>query len=40
MIIGIVSVIVLILIILLLDEPEGHMTEILDDGTVEIIKVN
>jgi len=40
MIIGIVSVVVLVLIVLFLDEPQGHMTEVLDDGTVEIIKVN
>ena len=40
MIIGIVSVIVLALIVLFLDEPKGHMTEVLDDGTVEIIKLN
>ena len=40
MIIGIVSVIVLALIVLFLEEPKGHMTEVLDDGTVEIIKLN
>lgn len=40
MLIGIVSTIVLILIIIFLEEPKGHMTEILDDGTVEVIKVN
>ena len=40
MLIGIVSTIILILIIIFLEEPKGHMTEILDDGTVEIIKVN
>ena len=40
MIIGIVSVVVLALIVLFLDEPKGHMTEVLDDGTVEIIKLN
>lgn len=40
MIIGIVSVIVLALIVLFLDEPKGHMTEILNDGTVEVIKLN
>ncbi len=40
MIIGIVSIIVLALIVLFLDEPKGHMTEVLDDGTVEIIKLN
>jgi hypothetical protein len=32
--------IVLVLIIVFLEEPKGHMTEILDDGTVEIIKLN
>ncbi len=40
MLIGIVSTIVLVSIIVFLEEPKGHMTEILDDGTVEIIKVN
>ena len=40
MLIGIVSTIVLVLIVIFLEEPKGHMTEILDDGTVEIIKVN
>jgi NNP family nitrate/nitrite transporter-like MFS transporter len=40
MLIGVVSGIVLILIVIFLEEPKGHMTEILDDGTVEIIKLN
>jgi NNP family nitrate/nitrite transporter-like MFS transporter len=40
MLIGVVSAIVLVLIIVFLEEPKGHMTEILDDGTVEIIKLN
>jgi NNP family nitrate/nitrite transporter-like MFS transporter len=40
MLIGIVSAIVLVLIVVFLEEPKGHMTEILDDGTVEIIKLN
>ena len=40
MLIGIMALIVLSLIVLFLDEPKGQMTEILDDGTVEIIKVN
>jgi NNP family nitrate/nitrite transporter-like MFS transporter len=40
MLIGVVSGIVLILIALFLEEPKGHMTEILDDGMVEIIKLN
>lgn len=40
MLISIMSGIVLVLIIVILKEPKGHMTEILDDGTVEIIKLN
>ncbi len=40
MLIGVVSVIVLMLIILFLEEPKGHMVEVLDDGTVEVIKLN
>lgn len=40
MFIGLMSGVVLILIIVFLEEPKGHMTEILDDGTVEIIKLN
>ena len=40
MLIGIVSTVVLAIIVLLLDEPKNQMTEILDDGTVEIIKLN
>lgn len=40
MLIGIVSIIVLLLIVIFLEEPKGHMTEILNDGTVEIIKLN
>lgn len=40
MLIGIVSTVVLVIIVLLLDEPKNQMTEILDDGTVEIIKLN
>ncbi len=40
MIIGLVSVAVLALIVLFLEDPKGHMTEILDDGTVEVIKLN
>lgn len=40
MIIGLVSVAVLVLIIIFLEEPKGHMVEILDDGTVEVIKLN
>ncbi len=38
--IAMVSAAVLVLIVLFLSEPKGHMTEVLDDGTVEIIKVN
>ncbi|SMN16209.1 Nitrate/nitrite transporter [uncultured Candidatus Thioglobus sp.] len=40
MLIGVVSVIVLMLIIFFLEEPKGHMVEVLDDGTVEVIKLN
>ncbi len=40
MLLGIVSVVVLLLIVLFLDEPKGHMSEVLDDGTVEVIKLN
>jgi NNP family nitrate/nitrite transporter-like MFS transporter len=40
MLIGIVSGVVLMLILVFLEEPKGHMTEVLDDGTVEIIKLN
>ncbi len=40
MLIGMVSAVVLALIVIFLEEPKGHMTEILDDGTVEIIKLN
>ncbi|CAC9487124.1 Nitrate/nitrite transporter [uncultured Gammaproteobacteria bacterium] len=40
MLIGTVSTIVLVLIVVFLEEPKGYMTEILDDGTVEIIKLN
>jgi len=40
MIIGMVSVLVLVLIVVFLEEPKGHMVEVLDDGTVEIIKLN
>lgn len=38
--IAIVSAIVLLIIFVFLKEPKGHMTEILDDGSVEIIKLN
>ncbi len=40
MLIGIVSVCVLVLIALFLDEPKNQMTEVLDDGTIQIIKLN
>ena len=40
LLIGIVAVSVLVLIMLFLDEPKNQMTEVLDDGTVEIIKLN
>jgi NNP family nitrate/nitrite transporter-like MFS transporter len=40
MLIGIVAVSVLTLIMFFLDEPKHEMTEVLDDGTVQIIKLN
>jgi len=40
MLIGMVSAAVLVLIVVFLEEPKGHMTEILDDGTVEVIKLD
>ncbi|BAS68036.1 MFS transporter [Bathymodiolus septemdierum thioautotrophic gill symbiont] len=40
MLIGIMSGVVLMLIVVFLEEPKGHMTEVLDDGTVEVIKLN
>jgi len=40
MVIGVISTLVLVLIAVFLEEPKGHMTEVLDDGTVEIIKLN
>lgn len=40
MLIGLVSFAVLMLIVFFLEEPDGHMVEILDDGTVEVIKLN
>ena len=39
MVIGIVAAIVLALIVFFLDEPEGTMTEVLPDGTVQMIDV-
>ena len=38
--IGTVSALALIMIVVFLEEPVGHMTEVLEDGTVEIIKVS
>jgi len=37
--IGLSSAVVLLIIALFLEEPKGHMTEVLEDGTVQIIKV-
>jgi len=37
--IGIVSTVVLLLIIIFLDEPKGHMVETLPDGSVQVIEV-
>jgi len=28
------------MLVQLLEEPEGHMTEVLPDGTVQLIEVN
>ncbi len=39
MVIGVVAAIVLALIVFFLDEPEGTMTEVLPDGTVQMIDV-
>ena len=38
--IGIVSILALALVVIFLEEPKGNMTEVLDDGTVEVIKLN
>ena len=38
-VIGVVAVVVLALIIFFLEEPEGTMTEVLEDGTVQMIDV-
>lgn len=40
MIIGIVAGVVWLVIAVFLQEPRGHMSEILEDGTVEIIKLD
>lgn len=40
MLIGVMAASVLVLILLFLDEPKNLMTEVLDDGTVEVIKLN
>jgi NNP family nitrate/nitrite transporter-like MFS transporter len=40
MIIGISGAFVLLLISIFLEEPKGTMTEVLEDGTVELIKLN
>ena len=34
------SVAVTVLAVLFLEEPEGHMTEVLPDGTVQMIDVS
>ena len=39
MVIGVVSAIVFALILLFLEEPKGQMTEVLEDGTVQMIDV-
>ncbi|HHJ17827.1 MAG TPA: NarK family nitrate/nitrite MFS transporter [Gammaproteobacteria bacterium] len=40
LVIGSAAVAVLVAVLFFLDEPEGHMTEVLPDGTVQMIKVN
>jgi hypothetical protein len=39
-VIGVGSAGVLAMIVLLLEEPKSSMVEVLDDGSVEIIRVN
>ena len=39
MVIGGTAVVVLVLLALFMDEPEGHMAEIMPDGTVQMIEV-
>ena len=38
--IAVAAFVVMILVALFLEEPEGHMAEVLPDGTVELIEVN
>jgi NNP family nitrate/nitrite transporter-like MFS transporter len=33
------AVVTLVIVVLFLDEPEGHMAEVLPDGTVQMIEV-
>jgi len=40
LVIGGSAVVVLIAVLFFLEEPEGHMTEVLPDGTVQMIKVS
>lgn len=40
MVIGATAVVVLVLLALFMDEPEGHMAEIMPDGTVQMIEVS
>ena len=39
MVIGASSILALIVVIIFLEEPQGHMTEVLPDGTVQLIEV-
>jgi len=40
LVIGGSAVVVLVAVMFFLDEPEGHMTEVLPDGTVQMIEVS
>lgn len=40
MVIGAAAVITLVLVLVFLDEPDGHMVEVLPDGTVQMIEVS
>jgi NNP family nitrate/nitrite transporter-like MFS transporter len=39
MVIAGAAVVTLVIVALFLDEPEGHMAEVLPDGTVQMIEV-
>lgn len=40
MVIGASSLILMVLIVVFMSEPKGHMAEVLEDGTIELIKVS